>query len=127
MRTALADRLSPRTVITAGLLLRAVPGLLIGAMPGMPVAVMLALVAAAASITPVFSAAISGMLPDVLDGDRYVLGRSLFTMTASGSQILGLGAGGAVLAMLWIERPAQRWIKERFLPSPARVPALQAE
>lgn len=103
--TALADRLPPRTVITAGLLLRAVPGLLIGAIPGMPVAVMLALVAAAASITPVFSAAISGMLPDVLDGDRYVLGRSMLGLLSSCGQILALGVAGAILAVL----PA-RWL-----------------
>jgi hypothetical protein len=103
--TALADRLPPRTVITAGLLLRAMPGLLIGSMPDMPVAVMLALVAAAASITPVFSAAISGILPDVLDGDRYVLGRSVLGLVSSCGQILALGAAGAILAVL----PA-RWL-----------------
>lgn len=103
--TALADRLPPRTVMTAGLLLRAVPGLLIGALPGMPVAVMLALVAAAATVTPVFSAAIAGMLPDVLDGDRYVLGRSLLGLLSSCGQILALGIAGAILAVL----PA-RWL-----------------
>jgi predicted MFS family arabinose efflux permease len=102
--TALADRLPPRTVITVGLLLRAAPGLLIGSLPGMPVAVMLVLVAAAAAITPVYSAAISGLLPDVLDGDRYVLGRSILSMLSSGSQILGLGIGGAILTVL----PARR-------------------
>ncbi len=102
--TALADRLPPRTVITVGLLLRAAPGLLIGSLPGMPVAVMLVLVAAAAAITPVYSAAISGLLPDVLDGDRYVLGRSVFNLLSSGSQILGLGIGGAILTVL----PARR-------------------
>jgi MFS family permease len=102
--TALADRLPARTVITAGLLLRAVPGLLIGSLPHMPVAVMLALVAAAASITPVFSAAISGLLPDVLDGDRYVLGRSVLSLVSSGGQILALGMAGAILAVL----PARR-------------------
>lgn len=102
--TALADRLPARTVITVGLLLRAAPGLLIGSLPGMPVAVMLVLVAAAAAITPVYSAAISGLLPDVLDGDRYVLGRSILSMLSSGSQILGLGIGGAILTVL----PARR-------------------
>lgn len=103
--TALADRLPPRTVITVGLLLRAMPGLLIGALPGMPVAVMVALVAAASSITPVFSAAISGVLPDVLDGDRYVLGRSVLGLLSSSGQILAVGAAGAILAVL----PA-RWL-----------------
>jgi MFS family permease len=103
--TALADRLPPRTVITVGLLVRAVPGLLIGAVPGMPAAAMLALIAAAATVTPVFSAAISGMLPDVLDGDRYVLGRSMLSLLSSCGQVLALGVAGAILAVL-----SARWL-----------------
>jgi hypothetical protein len=59
---------------------------------------MLALVAATAMAAPVFSAAISGLLPEVLAGDRYVLGRSVFNLTGSGTQIIGLGIGGAILA-----------------------------
>ncbi len=102
--TSLADRLPPRTVITTGLLIRALPGLLIGLAPRLPVAVMLALVAVTAVVAPVFSAAISGLLPDVLDADRYVLGRSIFSLTSAGTQILGLGLGGAILALL----PARR-------------------
>jgi predicted MFS family arabinose efflux permease len=66
---------------------------------------MLALVAAAATLAPVFTAAISGLLPDVLDGDRYVLGRSVFNLTGAGTQILGLGIGGAVLAAVPV-----RWL-----------------
>jgi MFS family permease len=103
--TSLADRLSPRLVITGGMLLRAVPGVLIGLAPGLPVAAMLALVALAAMITPVFSGAVSRLVPEVLDGDRYVLGRSVLSLTAAGTQILGLGLAGAVLAVL----PA-RWL-----------------
>jgi MFS family permease len=103
--SSLADRLPPRTVIWTGLLGRAAPGLVIGLWPGLPVPAMLALVAAAATAAPVFTAAISGLLPDVLDGDRYVLGRSIFNLTGSGAQIIGLGIGGAVLAAL----PA-RWL-----------------
>jgi predicted MFS family arabinose efflux permease len=63
---------------------------------------MLALVAATA--TPVFTAAATAVLPDVLDGDRYVLGRSVFSLTGSATQIIGLGIGGAILAAL----PARR-------------------
>jgi len=103
--TALADRLPPRLVIGAGLLTRAAPGLVIGLWPALPVPAMLALVAAAATLAPVFTAAISGLLPDVLDGDRYVLGRSVFNLTAAGTQILGLGIGGAVLAAVPV-----RWL-----------------
>jgi predicted MFS family arabinose efflux permease len=102
--TALADRLPPRLVIAAGLLTRAVPGLVIGLWPGLPVPAMLALVAAVATVTPVFTAANSALLPDVLTGDRYVLGRSVFSVTGSATQIIGLGLGGAILAAL----PARR-------------------
>jgi predicted MFS family arabinose efflux permease len=102
--TSLADRLPPRAVITVGLLTRAAPGLIIGLWPALPVPVMLALVAAAATVAPVFTAALSGVLPDVLDGDRFVLGRSVFSLTGSATQIIGLGIGGAILAAL----PARR-------------------
>ncbi|HJY60029.1 MAG TPA: MFS transporter [Streptosporangiaceae bacterium] len=102
--TSLADRLPPRLLISAGLLTRAAPGLVIGLWPALPVPVMLALVAAAATATPVFTAAASAVLPDVLDGDRYVLGRSVFSLTGSATQIIGLGIGGAILAAL----PARR-------------------
>ena len=102
--TSLADRLPPRAVIAAGLLTRAAPGLVIGLWPALPVPVMLTLVATAATVAPVFTAAISGVLPDVLDGDRFVLGRSVFSLTGSATQILGLGIGGAILAAL----PARR-------------------
>jgi predicted MFS family arabinose efflux permease len=102
--TSLADRLPPRLLISAGLLTRAAPGLVIGLWPALPVPAMLVLVAAAATATPVFTAAASAVLPDVLDGDRYVLGRSVFSLTGSATQIIGLGIGGAILAAL----PARR-------------------
>ena len=102
--TSLADRLPPRVVIAVGLLTRAAPGLVIGLWPRLPVPVMLALVATAATAAPVFTAAISGVLPDVLDGDGFVLGRSVFSLTGSATQIIGLGVGGAILAAL----PARR-------------------
>ena len=98
--TSLADRLPPRLLISAGLLTRAAPGLVIGLWPALPVPAMLALVAVAATATPVFTAANSAVLPDVLDGDRYVLGRSVFSLTGSATQIIGLGIGGAILAAL---------------------------
>jgi MFS family permease len=96
--SSLADRLPQRLVIGTGLLVRAAPGLVIGLRPALPVPVMLALVAVAALAAPVFTAAVSSLLPDVLDEDRYILGRSVFNLTSSGTQIAGLGVGGAVLA-----------------------------
>ncbi len=103
--TSLADRLPSRAVITAGLLTRSAPGLVIGLWPALPVPAMLAMVGAAATAAPVFSAATSGLLPEVLGDDRYVLGRSVFSLTAASAQIIGLGIGGAALAAL----PA-RWL-----------------
>jgi Major Facilitator Superfamily len=103
--TSLADRLPPRAVIAAGLLARAAPGLWIGLWPALPVAAMLALVAAAAVVTPVFLAATSGLLPDVLSDSRYVLGRSVFSLTGSGAQIAGLAIGGGILAAVPV-----RWL-----------------
>jgi MFS family permease len=97
---SLADRLTPRTAIVTGLLVRAAPGLAIGLVPGLPVVAMLGMVAAAAAVTPVFSAATAGLLPDLLEGDQYVLGRSVFGLTSSATQIVGLGVGGVVLAVL---------------------------
>jgi Na+/melibiose symporter-like transporter len=103
--TSLADRLPPRVMISGGLLARAVPGLVIGLAPAMPIPLMLTVVAAAALVTPVFLAANSGLLPEILDGDGYTLGRSLFGMVSSGTQIVGLALGGALLPVL----PA-RWL-----------------
>ena len=131
--TSLADRLPPRAVITGGMLLRALPGLLIGLAPWLPVAVMLVLVALAAMITPVFSGAVSRLLPDVLDGDRYVLGRSVLSLTGAGTQIVGLGVAGAILAVLsprWLLLSAggtlvlAAFARLGRRPAPARGPAV---
>lgn len=103
--TSLADRMPPRAVIAGGLLARAFPGMVIGLAPGLPVAAMLTLAAAAALVTPVFLAGTSGLLPEILHGDAFVLGRSLFSAVNSGTQVLGLGIGGALLAAI----PA-RWL-----------------
>jgi len=80
--SSLADQLPRRLVISAGLLVRAGPGLVIGLRPSLPIPVMLVLVAVAALASPVFTAALSSLLPDMLDGDRYVVGRSIFNLTS---------------------------------------------
>jgi predicted MFS family arabinose efflux permease len=98
--TSLADRLPPRLVITAGLLFRATPGVLIGLLPSVPVPVMLVTVAVPSAVSPVYNAAISAILPDVLDGDRYVVARSVLSLTSAATQITGMAAGGAILALM---------------------------
>lgn len=96
---SLADRLPPRALIGAGGCLRTAVPLTIAVFP-LPVPAVLGIVLVAAIGEPVFSAARSGLLPEVLDGDRYVLGRSVFLMAMSGAQIVSLGGGGVLLAAL---------------------------
>ncbi|WP_218670843.1 hypothetical protein [Microbispora sp. GKU 823] len=66
---SLADRWRPRTLMVAGDLLRVATCLVLG-LGDLPIGVMLALVFAAGVPTPLFSAARSAVLPDVLAGGR---------------------------------------------------------
>lgn len=96
---SLADRLPPRAAIVAGAVVRTLTTLALAALP-LSVPAALGLVLAVSVVRPVFGAAASGLVSEVLDGDRYVLGRSAFTVAMSVAQIASLGAGGAVLAWL---------------------------
>ena len=49
---------------------------------------------------PPFSSARSAMLPDVLPGDKFVLGSAIGNITYQASQILGFVAGAAFVAAL---------------------------
>ncbi|AWS49027.1 MFS transporter [Streptosporangium sp. 'caverna'] len=94
---SLADRIRPRILMIVGELLRVVTCLLM-AFAGLPVWALLALVLVTGLFSPVFGAARSALLPDLLPGDAFVLGRSVLSMTAAGSQIGGLAVGGGILA-----------------------------
>ncbi|WP_338087243.1 MFS transporter, partial [Nonomuraea zeae] len=95
---SLADRMRPRALMVAGELIRAVTCLLL-AFAGLPVWVMLALVLVTGLFSPVFLAARMAMLPEVLPGDGFVLGRSMLNLASASAQIVGLAVGGAVLAV----------------------------
>lgn len=95
---SLADRLPPRAAIIAGNLARLAVCLVIAATP-LPVGGALAVVLAVGCVRPVFGAAATALLADVLEGDRYVLGRSAFTIAMSAAQIASLGGGGVLLAL----------------------------
>ncbi|WP_240776681.1 MFS transporter, partial [Nonomuraea basaltis] len=94
---SLADRVPPRALMIVGELVRAVTCLLL-AYAGLPVWALLALVLVTGLFSPVFFAARAAMLPEVLPGDAFVLGRSVLNVASAGAQILGLAAGGAFLA-----------------------------
>ncbi|MEW9528199.1 MFS transporter [Microbispora sp. NPDC049125] len=99
---SLADRLPPRALMIAGELVRAALCLVL-AFAGLPVWAMLALVLATGLLTPVFGGARSALLPDLLRGDAFVLGRSVMTVISAGAQIGGLALGGAMLAVAGVE------------------------
>ncbi|WP_449062007.1 MFS transporter [Planomonospora algeriensis] len=94
---SLADRVRPRPLMIAGELVRVATCLLL-ALAGMPVWAMLALVLATGVLSPVFGAARTALLPDLLAGDAFVLARSVLNVTAAGAQIGGLALGGGLLA-----------------------------
>jgi hypothetical protein len=97
---AAADRLPARRVLVGCDLASAA---LVGCMllPGMPVAALLALLCASGFIAPVYQGVRSAILPEVLPpGPPYILGRALMRMVAQGTQVVGYGAGGLLLAVL---------------------------
>ncbi|WP_061297321.1 MFS transporter [Herbidospora cretacea] len=100
---AMADRFSPRTLITSGYALQCAVGLLL-AFGRLPVGVSLLLVAAVAALTPVITGAAGRVMAGVLSGDVYVLGRSLNYIVAVSAQLVGMAAGGALVAGLGVER-----------------------
>lgn len=96
---ALADRWRPRAVMVGYDLLRlaVVVVLALGLLsPG----AMLGLVFAVGLLAPVSSAARTALLPELLDGDAYVLARSVFTVAAGATQVIGFAAGGLLLALV---------------------------
>ncbi|WP_336215104.1 MFS transporter [Nonomuraea sp. LPB2021202275-12-8] len=95
----LADRFARRGVMVACDLIRAA---LVGvmALPFIPFPVLCALVFLVVLLSAPFSAARAALLPEVLEGDRYVVGSALQNMTNQAVQMLGFAAGGAVIATM---------------------------
>ncbi|GAA5068279.1 MFS family permease [Thermocatellispora tengchongensis] len=93
----LADRYARRRVMIMCDLIRA---LLVAAMaiPGMPFPALCVLVFCVVLLSAPFSAARAALLPEILEGDRYVVGSALQNMTNQAVQMLGFAAGGALIA-----------------------------
>ncbi|WP_262388317.1 MFS transporter [Streptomyces parvus] len=96
---SLADRLPPRALIAGGYALTCATALLL-AVVRMPVAASLGVVALVSLATPVFHGASSRLVAQSLEGDAYVLGRSLSNIASAGAQLFGLALGGAAVAAL---------------------------
>jgi hypothetical protein len=104
---AFADRWPPRTVMIGYEVLRTAVSVVLAA-GLLPVPAMLALVFVTGVPSAVASASRTALLPDLLDGDRYVLGRAVFSMAAGSTQVLGFAAGGMLIAA--VGAPGALWI-----------------
>jgi predicted MFS family arabinose efflux permease len=97
--SGLADRLSRRAVMIGCDLARMLLVALM-ALPGMPVAALVALLFLVTMFGAPFASARSAIYPDVLTGDRYVLGTAITMTTYQFAQVLGFAIGGAVVGLL---------------------------
>ncbi len=92
----LADRYPRRGVMIACDLVRCAL-VLVMVVPGMPLAVLVVLLFVVTLVGAPFTSARAAIYPDVLAGDRYVVGTAVTLTTYQFAQVLGFGAGGAVV------------------------------
>lgn len=93
----IGDRRSRRSVIVALDLARALL-VAIMALPGMPLVVVVGLLVVSTAASPVYDAARSAMLPDLLPEEIYPTGLGIFTITTEAAQVLGFAVGGVLVA-----------------------------
>src|SRR5580704_2314838 len=75
------------------------------AVPGMPLAVTVTLLFVVSMLMAPFNSARAAVYPDVLAGDRYVIGTAVTLTTYQLAQVVGFAAGGAVVGFFGA-RPA---------------------
>jgi predicted MFS family arabinose efflux permease len=97
--SGLADRFPRRTVMIVCDLARCAL-VLVMAVPGMPLAALVVLLFVVTTFTAPFTAARSAVYPDILTGDRYVLGTAVTMTTYQTGQVVGFAIGGAMVAAL---------------------------
>jgi MFS family permease len=99
--SGLADRLPRRQIMIACDLVRmALVGVM--ALPGVPIALLVALLFLVTMIGSPFLSARAALYPDILTGDRYVLGTAVTLTTAQFAQALGFALGGAVVGFFGV-------------------------
>jgi MFS family permease len=92
----LADRYPRRSVMIACDLARCAL-VLVMAVPGMPLAAMVTLLFVVTLVGAPFTSARAAVYPDVLSGDRYVMGTAVTLTTNQFAQVIGFASGGAVV------------------------------
>jgi MFS family permease len=99
--SGLADRWPRRRVMIGCDLGRAgLVGLM--ALPGMPLVVRVGLLVLVTLISAPFTSARAALYPDILAGDRYVLGTAVTLTTLQFAQVLGFAVGGAAVAFFGV-------------------------
>jgi predicted MFS family arabinose efflux permease len=128
----LADRHPRRGVMIACDLIRC--GLvLLMALPGVPLAALIALLFVVTLAGAPFSAARAAIYPDVLDGEKYVLGIAIGLTTIQFAQVIGFAVGGTIVGFFGTRTSlvvdagtfavsaviVQRWVRSRPAPAAA--------
>jgi MFS family permease len=101
---ALPDLFRPRLLIVAGYTAECAGALALAALE-MPVWLSLVIVGVLGGIVPVFHGTAGRLTAEVLEGDAFVVGRSMLHMASAVAQLGGLAAGGIAVAVLG-PRPA---------------------
>lgn len=97
--SGLADRLPRRQVMVGCDVIRAV---MLGCMaiPGVPIWLLCALLVVAVLTEAPFMAAESSLMPIILEGEYYIVGTGLRTITNQVAQLAGFAGGGLVIALV---------------------------
>jgi len=127
----LADRYPRRAVMIACDVIRAAL-VLVMAIPGVPLAALVALLFVVTLAGAPFLAARAAVYPDVLTGDKYVMGTAVSLTTTQFAQVIGFAVGGAVVGFFGT-RPSlladaatfaasalivRAWVRSRPAPAP---------
>jgi hypothetical protein len=99
--SGLADRWPRRRVMIACDLGRALL-VAVMALPGVPIAGLVGLLFLVTLISAPFTSARAALYPDILAGDRYVVGTAITLTTLQFAQALGFVAGGAVVGVFGV-------------------------
>jgi MFS family permease len=96
--SGLGDRLPRRAVMIGCDLARAVL-VAIMVIPGVPLAVLVVLLFATTAGNAPFTSARAAVYPDILTGDRYLVGTAVTLTTSQFAQVVGFAAGGAIAGL----------------------------
>jgi MFS family permease len=131
----IADRVPRRQVMIVCDLIRLVL-VLVMALPSMPLVVLVVLLFLVTFVSAPFTSARSAIYPDVLTGDRYVLGTAVTQTTSQFAQVIGFAVGGIIAGKFGVRTSlvadavtfagsaliVWAWVQARPAPPPSAAP-----